>query len=93
MEIDQAVREAIGVAAVYSDRRGVEMTDEWLFLKATEELGELTRAFLALRESAAERGAGELGIGRLSMSREFGPRVTDLSGPASSLRRRRVSSP
>ena len=48
MDLRELSDEVEAVSAGYARRFGIERTPEWLMLKLTEEVGELTRAFLRL---------------------------------------------
>ncbi len=47
MELAAAQREVETISRVYARLHGIERTDDWLVLKLGEEVGELTRAYLA----------------------------------------------
>jgi NTP pyrophosphatase (non-canonical NTP hydrolase) len=47
VELAAAQREVETISRVYARLHGIERTDDWLVLKLGEEVGELTRAYLA----------------------------------------------
>lgn len=47
MELSAAQAEVEVISRVYARLHGIERTDDWLVLKLGEEVGELTRAYLA----------------------------------------------
>lgn len=56
MELRQWVDQVDEVSAGYGEYYGVERTPEWVLLKLTEEVGELTQAWLALSGQGRDRG-------------------------------------
>lgn len=49
-------RDVAAVSAFYAERHGIDRTDEWFFLKLTEEVGELTQAYLARSSQSRDKG-------------------------------------
>ncbi|MHC2999548.1 pyrophosphatase [Microbacterium sp. HJ5] len=47
MEVAIMQHEVEAVSALYAERFDVDRTDDWLILKLNEEVGELTKAYLA----------------------------------------------
>jgi NTP pyrophosphatase (non-canonical NTP hydrolase) len=47
------------VSTVYARQNGIDRTDDWLMLKLTEEVGELTQAYLARTGRARDKGRTE----------------------------------
>lgn len=56
MKIGDAAARLEEVSRTYSERFGVERTDDWLVLKLGEEVGELTQAYLKLSGQARRKG-------------------------------------
>ena len=56
MDVETLQREVESVSALYAERFGIDRTDDWLILKLNEEVGELTRAYLARAGQARDRG-------------------------------------
>lgn len=56
MDIAALQTEVEDVSAYYGERHGIERTDDWLLLKLSEEVGELTQAYLARGGQARDKG-------------------------------------
>lgn len=56
MEIGEAAARLETISRTYSERFGVERTDDWLVLKLGEEVGELTQAYLKLSGQGRRKG-------------------------------------
>ena len=59
MELRAAQADVEAISQVYARRFGVERTDDWLFLKLTEEVGELAQAYLARSGRTRSQGSDE----------------------------------
>ncbi len=59
MELRAAQADVEAISQVYARRFDVERTDDWLFLKLTEEVGELTQAYLARGGRTRSPGSDE----------------------------------
>ena len=59
MEIADPQREVETISRVYARLHGIERTDDWLVLKLGEEVGELTRAYLAWSGRSRQEASGE----------------------------------
>lgn len=59
MDLRAAQADVEAISRVYARRFGVERTDDWLFLKLTEEVGELTQAYLARGGRSRTAGTDE----------------------------------
>lgn len=56
MDVETLQRDVESVSALYAERFGIDRTDDWLILKLNEEVGELTRAYLARAGQTRDRG-------------------------------------
>lgn len=56
MELSALQRDVESVSKRYASEFDIERTDDWLVLKLTEEVGELTPAYLALSGRARDKG-------------------------------------
>ena len=59
MELRAAQADVEAISRVYARRFGVKRTDDWLFLKLTEEVGELAQAYLARGGRSRSAGSDE----------------------------------
>jgi len=56
VELADAQREVETISRVYARLHGIERTDDWAVLKLGEEVGELTRAYLAATGRSRHQG-------------------------------------
>lgn len=52
MKIDELIKDLEMVSDRYAKKFDIQRTDEWYFLKTTEEMGELTQSFLRSKRQA-----------------------------------------
>ncbi|HEY4458258.1 MAG TPA: hypothetical protein VGN81_28345 [Pseudonocardiaceae bacterium] len=83
MDLDELCDRVERVAQGYSRRFGVEQDDDWHILKLTEEVGELTQAYLMRVGKARDKGLSDAEI-----EANFAGEVADVIGQALLIARR-----
>lgn len=56
MRIEHLQHEVESVSEYYAERHTIDRTDDWFLLKLTEEVGELTQAYLARAGQSRDKG-------------------------------------
>jgi NTP pyrophosphatase (non-canonical NTP hydrolase) len=83
VDLDELCDRVERVAQGYSRRFGVEQDDDWHILKLTEEVGELTQAYLMRVGKARDKGLSDAEI-----EANFAGEVADVIGQALLIARR-----
>ena len=58
LDLDDLTDRVEAISALYARKFGIERDPDWFMLKLTEEVGELTQAFLAVTGRTRPRGSG-----------------------------------
>lgn len=83
MDLDELCDRVERVAQGYSRRFGVEQDDDWHILKLSEEVGELTQAYLMRIGKARDKGLTDA-----ELDANFAGEVADVIGQALLIARR-----
>ena len=73
MDLHPLQKDLETVSQIYARKFGIERTDDWLLLKLNEEVGELTRAYLAIQGRSRDDGRSHA-----ERTSDFGAELADV---------------